>query len=459
MWPFVLVATLALVAGCGSAQPPPVGDVPVEREAPGCGAGGGLGFEVSALTREAGRARGIAGGVLVSLVAEGGPAAAGGVRVGDVLVEIDGTDVNSLCTFLTLAWTRTCEPAALVVWRDAAMVPLRVDAVDGLALARRRCAAGDPWGCFRAGWILASRSDNTVNEAEALGLYERACRTGYGAACGQLGHLLLDDEARRRDAPALLVRGCEIGDGTSCANLAYLFATGRHGLRAVDHAEATRLYVRGCEYGDEEACFNVGVNYEQGRGVAVDLARAAAAYDEACEGGSTKACTNLGYAYQHGRGVPADAARAFALYGRGCEGSACASPNLLGCVNVGRAYRDGLGTPANAGEAVRMFERVCDGAIESDETSPTQMWQACGLLGGMHLGGTAPDPDATRGRLLSIRACDGGNAFGCFNAGVAMSRGLGGAVDAQAAAAYYGRACTLGDEEACKLGPQGGTPR
>ena len=450
-----LVAGCVVLVGCASPSSPPVQppvqvDVPVEREAAGCGGDGALGFDVDTLTRSVRTRAGVAAdvaGVLVTAIVPDGPGDRAGLRVGDVLIDLGGRVLTSDCAFLGAAYGRDCEPVTATVLRAGARQTLTLTPVDALALSRRRCAAGDPAGCFRAGWILWPRSDNTVHRAEALALLERACREGSGPACGYLGHLLLEDDERRTESPAILERACALEDAAGCAHLAYLHATGT--LRARDDARATALYEQSCALGDAEGCYNVGLNYAQGRGVTSDLGRAVAAYQEGCEGGSAKACTNLGYFHQHGRGVPLDLPVAFARYQQGCEGSACSSPNLLGCVNVGRAYRDGIGIVRDAVKAVAMFTRVCEGDIERDEEGATQMARACALLGGMHLGGTAPAADLVRGRVLSVRACDRGDGFGCFNAATAWVNGLGGPVDRALAATYFDHGCKAGDEDSC----------
>lgn len=52
--------------------------------------------------------------------------------------------------------------------------------------------------------------------------------------------------------------------------------------------------------------------------------------------------------------------------------------------------------------------------------------------------------DRRRGAGLFVRACDGGSAFGCVNAGVAQSKGWTGPKDEAAGLKLFEKACALG---------------
>lgn len=82
---------------------------------------GYLGVEVFPMTLADARERGMPGvdGVLVRGVVGNGPAAQAGLRPGDVLLEVDGHEVNETNQFQSrLAMSRPNEPVALTVWRD-----------------------------------------------------------------------------------------------------------------------------------------------------------------------------------------------------------------------------------------------------------------------------------------------------------------------------------------------------
>ena len=53
------------------------------------------------------------------------------------------------------------------------------------------------------------------------------------------------------------------------------------------------------------------------------------------------------------------------------------------------------------------------------------------------------------GRAMSVRACEGGDDFGCFNADHAFATGLGGAPDQASAYRYYSMGCDVDDAESC----------
>jgi hypothetical protein len=315
-------------------------------------------------------------------------------------------------------------------------------------LFERACDRGRQSACYRLGWLAWWGRGIPRDEVRAEQIYGGACRAGSGAACGELGRLWSARAGRRAEALSLFERACELDDPEGCLLLASAFAMGT--LAPRDDARATPIYEKACALGSALGCYNTGLMYNEGRGAPLDHGRALRAYAEGCSMGSTTACTDEGYMRQHGRGVARDEAAAASLYERACEGTPCQAGNLLGCLNLGKVYRDGIGVTADPARAAQIFRSACQRPAEDGDVDPgPHRARACSLLGALHLAGRGVATDLVEGLTLSQRGCDQGDGFGCFNAGVVFSRGLGVPPDEERAMEYFRRACGAGDDEAC----------
>lgn len=412
---------------------------------------GTLGIEPGDVPREFRESHGLPAdlsGALASSVLPGSPAAGAGIRSGDVLLQVGDTRIANSCAATDALFDGGCAPVRIVVWRDGARVEVTVPPTAQRPFLERTCRDGSQEACFRLAWLLWSGSGVGKDEDQALALYESACAAGSGEACAFLGIRLPERAAPVERSLAALVRSCDLGSSAGCAHLAYRYATGT-GIER-DDARATPLYARSCDLGDARGCYNAGLMYRDGRGVPSDLPRAVAAYEEGCRGGSSTACCDLGWFYQNGRGVAKDEARAVELYARACQGTSCQPANRRACVDLGLVYRDGIGVAKDRVRAAEIFEAACEDEIDPEDVAPEESQaHACSLLGAMHLVGGGVEADAGRGLTLSARGCDGGDAFGCFNAATVFAGGLGVDVDLARAAGYYDRACGLDDAESC----------
>jgi len=387
------------------------------------------------------------GGAVVTDVWPGGPAAAAGLRPDDVIEEIGGSRIANDCDFDDAAFHRVCGPARVAVWRSGARSDVILDATEETSFIAKACQDGSADACFREGWLLWSRKGGP-NVARALELFTASCKAGSGRGCAYEALQLMDEPERSSDSVAAAERSCHLGDGGGCAHLAFLYATGKFVTRD-DHHAAT-LYGKACDLGDPQGCYNVGLMAEDGRGGPRDVARAVSRYEEACSLGSSTGCTNLGYLYEHGTGVRTDKGKALALYRRGCEGTSCQPSNLGGCVNVGRAYRDGIGVPVDEAQAATIFREACDRPVNRDDIHAAENGaRACSLLGALDTAGDGIAKDPGKGLELSVRGCDRGDAFGCFNAAAAYTSGEGAPADRAKAAHYLDLACKGGDGEGC----------
>lgn len=86
-----------------------------------------------------------------------------------------------------------------------------------------------------------------------------------------------------------------------------------------------------------------------------------------------------------------------------------------------------------------LFQRACEG----DDTN------GCYNLGLMIYNGRGGAIGSVGARDAYSRACEGDNADGCHNLGVMLSQGIGGPRDAAEANTAFQRACSLGDELSC----------
>lgn len=440
----VISVLLLLSVACATSPSQPAKPIACER--------GALGIEPDDISRDFRRLHELPAGLhgaRVSLVLDGSPAAAAGVRAGDVVLQVGQTEVTDSCTAIDSLFAGECKPTNLVLWRDGDRKEITITPTPEQPLLARACQEGSAAACFRLGWLLFSGTGVPADRDAALARYRNACDGGWAEACAYLGvHLIDDPAAATTEVLTVLDRACELGSSAGCSHLAFLYATGTRVPQ--DDVRATPLYVRSCDLGDPLGCYNVGLMYNAGRGVERDVARAVAADEEGCRGGSSSACTDLGWLYQQGIGVVKDEARAVELYRLGCAGTSCQPPNRLGCVNLGRAYRDGIGIAADPRRAEEIFREACEKEVDSgDPSSRENQARACSLLGALYLGDDVIAEDYATGLTLSRRGCDGADPFGCFNTGVIYAYGLGVEIDMTEAAKYYELACGFDDAEGC----------
>ncbi len=441
----LLVLSLALNAGCASQPAKPQASTTAP---PAAKCRGTIGLEVIPMSKSTRQTLGLdkdSKGAVVSSVMPGGPSAAAGIQVGDVVEAIGDTRVTNDCEYAKWAYGRVCEPVKIRLRRGGDIVELNLVPVDQKAFLDKVCAGGNLDACFRSAWLDWDRHHP---DARSLDAFTTACTKGSGEACAYEGLILSDDPQREKDSLAPLQRACELDSAGGCATLAFLYATAK--TVAKDDRKAAELYRKSCDLGDAQGCYNAALMADEGRGVQRDAVRAASDYEEACQLGSSTACTNLGYVYENGKGVRQDKFLALANYERGCDGSACQPSNLGGCLNVGRAYRDGIGTAKDEAKAAEIFREACDRKENKDDIHSAENGaRACSLLGGLYLAGDGVAKDLAQGRELSQLGCQRGDSFGCFNAAVVYAGGQGVDKDPAKAADYYDQACKAGDGEAC----------
>jgi TPR repeat protein len=375
------------------------------------------------------------GGVRIREVLPGGPADVAGLREGDVLVQIGERRIAYACEAEALSFNRECAPVRVVVERDGVTIEKTLAPADQSSLYETACSQGNAGACFRMAWL--SEDPETMRT-----LFDDACARGSAEACAARGHALMTEQSP--DAVPVLRKACDGGSGAGCAHLAYLYAEAI--LVPRDEIRAMELYTRACSLGDRRGCYSMGVFHDVGRGASSNHARAAAAYEEACNDGVSMACTDLGFLYERGRGVIADPSRAADLFRRGCEGSPCEPANLRGCVNLGDAYRDGIGVTQDDARAAEIFRTTCAASVDpQDTTGQKARLRACVLFAAFQISGRGIPQDEAAGLRASKEGCDKGDPVGCFN--VALNHAS--RENYILAAAFFDRACEGGDAGGC----------
>ena len=200
--------------------------------APPC-EGGTLGIEARPISRQLRKKLAIPDGVRGALVAQvlpDGPAAAADIRPGDVVEEIGAARIGTDCDFVDAAYSRSCDPVRVLLWRAGAAVEVKLVPREQEPYFGGLCRDGIAAGCFRQARTLWYRNRETDRD-KALGLYQNACVAGSAEACAEEGLRLFKDKAdRAQEAFVALQRSCNLGSGAGCTHLAFLYATGSGSL-------------------------------------------------------------------------------------------------------------------------------------------------------------------------------------------------------------------------------------
>jgi hypothetical protein len=146
--------------------------------------------------------------------------------------------------------------------RERARYPQR-----SLAENLAACARGSIRGCNEAGWTYSERSTPDSNPLRAVEMLQRGCDLGGGAACFNLGVVLVVDQwhpqafIRARDA---WWRACQLGKRDGCSLLAESWTSAAETGGPLDFAFAGRMWDWLCETGDGDACFEAARLRDEG---------------------------------------------------------------------------------------------------------------------------------------------------------------------------------------------------
>ena len=369
-----------------------------------------------------------ASGLFILNPIAGGPADQAGVRVGDVLLRIDGGTIAN-AKDLRLQLSKASGSQALVeVWRVAA------DERDSLQLLRELADAGNAHAMYLLGRLYAGGIATVRDDAEAARWYRKGADAGDISATAGLAIALLDGRgvaADQQEGVRLLRAAAAKDNIVAMHRLGLVLAEGK--ITAKDPLEAVRLLTKAAEAGYVPSMFELGRAYYNGTGVQADPSKAALWYKQAADLGNSGAMANLGWLYEHGKGVELDVAKAVALYSRSVELN-----NSGAMVNLGLLHQQGKGVAADIPKAAALFKRAADlgnaagmvnlgllqaqgKGVEKNEVAAVALYRKAVSLGNPSamnnlawmvqsgLGGTHKDPEEAAGLIL--QALDRRNEF------------------------------------------------
>ena len=215
-------------------------------------------------------------------------------------------------------------------------------------------------------------------------------------------------------------KSCDSGNPTDCLHLSDAYVAGTGVTKDQDKAtaliqQAAGLYQKACDGGDSTACLKTGdmwMKYSHG-----NYDSANPLYRKACDGGNSTGCYNLAVAYAFGYGLPVDNAQAAAFYQKACDGG-----HASGCVDAGFMYSMGLKSPVPQDQArgTALFRKACeDHKIVTDEQYygilDDNIATGCEELGNAYKSGLGVPIDMVQAAAFYRKACDLGNSFGCDN--------------------------------------------
>lgn len=175
------------------------------------------------------------------------------------------------------------------------------------------------------------------------------------------------------------------------------------------------------------ACMFVGHHFESKN----DMSQAKLWHHKGCELGNVYSCSQLGIIYDNERNYT----QAFMFYATACVGGYMES-----CANLGNLYQKGQGVEQNGAMALELYVKACEGKEEF----------GCFNAGVMYgFGKAGVEKDFIKARSYYHKACELGGAEACFNLGVMYENGGGGKQDSAKALDLYEKACDLGNGFGC----------
>lgn len=222
-------------------------------------------------------------GIVVIHVYAMSPAARAGLREGDVLLRMDGVELNTRDDLsAVVARHNPLDRVAIEYLRGGRQESALVTLGSAAEMWVKACEARDPGACFAAGNRFRKGEGVPRDSAKAATYLEQGCWLEEFGACINLGRMLRDGEGIQRDA-----------------------------------AKAVSLFQRACEAGVPEGCHHLGLQYTKGDGVGRDAERGRELTGQACAMGDEDACPAV---LQRPAGVAAPAAAAVDA-GPACQGT------------------------------------------------------------------------------------------------------------------------------------------
>lgn len=136
--------------------------------------------------------------------------------------------------------------------------------------------------------------ENVKDYERAKLCYQKACESGEGVACSNLGSLYQKIDPASDQILPLFLKACQSGNKYGCFNAANVYRLGL-GARKNDFVRAIKLYEKSCvQLKHAKSCTNLGSMHQFSLGVETasrDVARKF--YEIGCELGDEVGCRNL----------------------------------------------------------------------------------------------------------------------------------------------------------------------
>jgi uncharacterized protein len=314
------------------------------------------------------------------------------------------------------------------------------DHAKSLRFAKRACDAKDAFGCALLGLHHQDGLGTAYAPAQAIAVYERACKAGAGVGCYNLAsmyygaHGVPFDRAKGDDytkrARTAWEAACKGDEPRWCTNLAYLEAPSTK-APADAQARALELNTRACTSGITVGCLEAArAKLELGK---LDPQAFVKELDALCTKAEFAACGVLAAVLVLGeRGVPKDPKRSIELLTRACDGG-----DKNSCFILGIEYASGNNTKQDYTATTRVFDRACDRALS----------KACVAIA-QNLAATK---QYKRAADYARRGCHMGNAEGCGMLAQLHADGTGVAKSIPESTKWATDGCRMGHMPACGI--------
>ncbi len=410
-------------------------------------------------------------GVYVEAVHPDGPADRAGLRGGDVVTSVNGTELNQSFgeVISELKSGQTVEvifyragrgwQTGLVVGDKPANIGLMLYelAEDGHAWAQhcvaRRYLQGDgvkrDTGKALKWFAKAAEQGVRASQAELGRMYQRgtgvdpdielaadwyrkAADANWPPAQVALAAMYaegLEGEPDLARARQLYQQAADEGSNVAVYALGCWARDGVAGPQ--DYSRAYQLFLRAAEQGHADSQNEVGWLLHLGKGTSVDMTQAAAWYRKAAEQGHVLGQCNLGQLYLEGNGVQQD----FVEAGRWLHASAVQNLPQAQC-GLGRLYA--YGPNPDYAKAVEYFELAVKQGFPEGKRQ----------LAGLYLEGKGVPPDDKRALELTLEAARAGNGDAFYGMGWLIENGRGCRKDDTVAAQWYKKGVEAGSRDA-----------
>jgi TPR repeat protein len=335
---------------------------------PGDGQKGWLGVALDSIDLPLALSLGLvnANGAFVAETTPGGPAAQGGLRLGDIIVSANGAPVANVRELRQrVASALPGSELLLEVWRTD------VGGGDFMQALRHLADDGNAYIMYRLGAMHASGIGVARDQIEAVRWYRKGAAAGNAQAMTALAQDLLEGRGTPKDPQEglrWLKTAIDKGNLDAMHTMALTLLDGK--LVPKDPQEAARLLTVAAEAGHAPAMVTLGLMYDSANGVQADPARAVHWYRRAAELGNSGGMVDLGYQYARGRGVEQNDTLAVSWYRR-----AVAAGNFAGMHNLAVMADGGRGMPRDPELAASLMLQALEAHYDFSYRQMTQSWR------------------------------------------------------------------------------------